>query len=108
MQHYYVLKRKFNNTYYTVRNERNIPSIMAFPYAKPAKNMLKTILSMEMHIQPVVVQKIDEATLINICRTTSQPVLLFNQGMTIELDVSSMPVNVDEAKWLLEMRYRYH
>jgi hypothetical protein len=103
--HYYVLKRKYNNTYYTVRNDRNIPSIMAFPYAKQAKTMLKTILSVERHPQPIVVQKVEESFLLTSCKTSLQPVLLFSTGLTLELEVSTNMMPTDDAKMYLESKF---
>lgn len=106
--HYYVLKRKFANAYYTVRNERNIPSIMAFPYAKPAKTMLKTILSMEKHHHPLVVEQMDEEVLLCLCKKSMQPVLIFTQPITMELDVSYDKLAMKDAVFYLEHKFKYY
>lgn len=81
---------------------------MAFPFAKPAKTMLKTILSMEKHKHPLVVEQIDEAVLFAICKNSSQPVILFAKENTLELDVSSDAMSMQDAVFYLENKYRYH
>lgn len=86
--HLYVIKRKYSDTYYTVRNGANVPAIMAFPFARPAKTMLKTILIFEKHKQPLVVEKVDEDTLISPCRRSLQPIVLFTNGTILEMGVS--------------------
>lgn len=103
----YVIKRKYTDTYYTVRNERNIPSIMAFPYAKPAKAMLKTIVSCEKHHQPLVVEKIDEEFLMNTCKRSMQSVLLFTPYATLELCATHDNIPRDNAVFYLENKFRY-
>jgi hypothetical protein len=86
--HLYVIKRKYSNTFYTVRNGSNTPAIMAFPYAKPAKQMLKTILTFEQHKQPLVVERVDEDSLVSPCRRSLQPIILFTPEASLELSVS--------------------
>lgn len=100
--HLYVIKRKYTETYYTVRNDRNAPAIMAFPYARPAKAMLKTILMFEKHRQPLVVEKVDEDSLIGPCRRSLQPIILFTDEMTsLELNISVPDVpNVSNMLYL--------
>lgn len=109
MHYYYVIKRKFAGTYYTVRTERNVPAIMAFPYAKPAKAMLNTILAFEKHPQPLVVEKVDEDTLVSPCRRSFQPVVLFTAEGNLELQVP-LPADEDMDRFsnifYLERKYR--
>jgi len=106
--HIYVIKRKYTDTYYTIRNERNVPSIMAFPYYKSAKLMINTILQFDRHRQPLVVQKIEEEYLTRTCRDSLQPVILFSKIINLELDVTHDAVRTEDAKFYLENKYLYH
>ena len=105
--HLYVIKRKYTNTYYTVRNNNNIPSVMAFPYAKPAKIMLKTITSCERHPQPLAVEKVDEDFLKRTCKASLLPVILFTQHANLELFVSNEEMSHTDAVFYLENKSRY-
>jgi hypothetical protein len=106
--HLYVIKRKYADTYYTIRNECNIPSIIAFPYYKPAKAMLKTIVSIDRHKQPLVVEKLDEEFLIRTCKDSLQPLILFDTRVNLALEVSHTMVSTEDAKFYLENKYMYH
>lgn len=106
--HLYVIKRKYTDTFYTVRNNNNIPSIMAFPYARPAKAMVKTITSFERHLQPLVVEKVDEEFLKRTCKASLQPVILFTQHANLELFVSKDDMTHIDAVFYLENKFRYY
>lgn len=103
--HLYVIKRKYSSTYYTVRNDANIPAIMAFPYAKPAKSMLKTILMFEKHKQCLVVEKVDEDTLIHPCRRSLQPIVIFTNETVLNMNVSVPDVPTMSNTLYLEKSY---
>lgn len=103
---YFVLKRRYSNTYYTVRNEKNVPSIIAFTRARPAKTMIKTIQEFEVHKQPLVVEKLPADFLMNTCAASMQPVVVYDQhGLMMELDVG---VSTRVARLHLENQYLYH
>lgn len=103
--HLYVIKRKFSDTYYTVRNEANVPAIIAFPYARPAKTMLKTILTFEKHRQPLVVEKVDEDMLISPCRRSMQPIVVFMDDTVMSMSVSVPDVPTLSNSLYLERNY---
>jgi hypothetical protein len=103
--HLYVIKKRFTNTYYTVRNLHNIPAIIAFPHADPAKTMLKTITAFDTDKKSLVVEKVDGDFFTRTCKESSQPVLLFKENITFELDAS---VDAQDAPFYFENKYRYY
>lgn len=105
---YFVLKRRHTDTYYTIRNAKNVPAIVAFTRARPAKTMLKTILNFEEHKQPIVVEKVPADFLMKTCSATIQPVVVYDQGYTMELDVGVHHISTHDARFHLENKYMYH
>lgn len=95
--HFYVLKTKYSNAYYTVRNSMNVPAILAFPYAKPAYAMKYAITTIEKHKQPLEVEKVDGPIFLNSCETAMQSLVVITDEETMTLHPSVQNVSFHTA-----------
>lgn len=109
---YFLIKRKYSDTYYTVRNEHNIPSIIAFTENKRAKRMLAMIKQCEVHKQPLVVEHLDREFVLRTCNNSCQPLIIFlgdsNLPCTLTEEVNPFPINIEEATFYLENKFMYY
>lgn len=103
----YVLKRKYTNTYYTIRNDNNKPSIIAFTYAGAAKKMLNTIKIFEEHKQPLVVEKLSHEFLYRSCKSSLLPAVIYGDKEVFKIDPDVNTISYDDACFYLRNKFMY-
>jgi hypothetical protein len=112
MQHLYLLRRKYSNVYYTIRNSSNVPSAIAFTCKDKANRFMKIVKFMEVNKQPMVVECVPEDFILHQCDMTSLSLSVFDYFGDYDIDsrtimTSANDNDVDDAKFYLENKYRY-
>jgi len=107
---YYLFKRRYADTYYTVRNDKNVPSIIAFTNHQKAKSMLGAIKMTEEHKQPLVIERLSRGFIEFTCRSSLLPVIIFvgQSGKTEIIQTHAEDVPLEAAKSYLNHKFLYH
>jgi hypothetical protein len=110
----YLLRRQYSQAYYTVRSNKNVPSIAAFTCKNKARQFLHVVKHVEHHKQPLVIEEVPRQFIMNICEITSLSVSVFEYGRTDDGDtmirsrtLEAIEKNLEEAKVYFENKYKY-
>ena len=112
----FLLRRMYNNSYYTVRNNKNALSVVAFPCKHQATRFLKMVKNVEHHKQPLVIEEVPYEFILDKCQHAALSVSVFEYMRTDDYEVpavktttltASSDVDIEASKFYFENKYKY-